>query len=70
MELLRDVRGKKGVFGPHLADVWVVEYQKRGMPHAHLLLWLDQGYQFDTLDAVDGVVSAVLPPASKMHGMS
>jgi hypothetical protein len=38
--LKKDLTGKDGIFGPHVADVHVIEYQKRGMPHAHLLLWI------------------------------
>ncbi|KAK7267465.1 hypothetical protein RIF29_20139 [Crotalaria pallida] len=33
---------KKGhVFGEVVAGMYTVEFQKRGLPHAHILLWLD-----------------------------
>jgi hypothetical protein len=37
------------------AFVWRIEYQKRGLPHAHILVWTD----FDTqdIDAVDAVIN-------------
>lgn len=34
--LMKDIAG--GAFGPLRADVWVIEYQKRGLPHAHIVL--------------------------------
>ncbi|XP_029144445.1 uncharacterized protein [Arachis hypogaea] len=38
--LLNDL--KNGVFfGPLNAGMYTIEFQKRGLPHAHILLWLD-----------------------------
>ena len=31
---------KAGLFGAFAGDVWTVEYQKRGLPHRHILLFL------------------------------
>ena len=28
------------IFGPIIADLYVVEFQKRGLPHCHFLFWL------------------------------
>lgn len=44
--LLEDLTGRPhsdsiGIFGPTRAHVYTVEYQKRGLPHAHIILWLD-----------------------------
>ena len=33
---------KKRIFGKAIAYVYTVEYQKRGLPHVHLILWLDR----------------------------
>lgn len=66
--LLDDVIGKDGVLGPHLAHVWVIEYQKRGMPHAHILLWMEPGWKYDRPELVDEVVSAEIPDPSTPQG--
>jgi hypothetical protein len=38
--LLKDI--KDGVLGNVIAKIWVIEFQKRGLPHAHILLILDE----------------------------
>ena len=47
------------LFGEVKAYVWRIEYQKRGLPHAHILFWTD----FDTsnLQDVDKVVNVRYP---------
>ena len=48
----------KGIFGSAVAHVSVVEYQKRGLPHAHILIILEKPIRPDDIDLV---VSAELP---------
>lgn len=55
-ELLHDLE-KKGVFGAAVACVHVVEFQKRGLPHAHILIILSQGAKPRTADDIDKMVS-------------
>lgn len=38
--LLHDLK-RKQIFGRYCGSVWTIEYQKRGLPHPHLLLFLD-----------------------------
>ena len=38
-EFLKDIKRK--VLGKHKAHVSVIEFQKRGAPHAHTLVWLE-----------------------------
>ena len=38
LRALKDQRLKGKVFGDVVAHVYVVEFQKRGLPHAHLLI--------------------------------
>lgn len=38
-ELLKDLRKE---FGDYRDIVWTIEYQKRGLPHMHCLLFLSQ----------------------------
>ena len=56
--LIDDIR-QRHIFGPVAAFVWRVEWQKRGMPHLHLLVILQQ-HIMTTAD-IDSVVSAEIP---------
>jgi hypothetical protein len=49
------------MFGKCAAYVVSVEYQKRGNPHAHILLWIDKEDTEVTADFVDRYVSARIP---------
>ena len=59
-EFLREIR-QDGIFGEHVASVFTVEYQKRGLPHIHFLLFLTEYAQFDTIKKIDQVISAEIP---------
>ena len=50
---------KKGVFGRFVAHLRVIEFQKRDLPHAHILIILDER---DRINTAEQVVSAGLPP--------
>lgn len=41
----------------------VIEFQKRGLPHAHLLIWLEE--KLHTPDKINRVASAELPDKEK-----
>ena len=59
-ELLKDiVKGK--IFGTVTAIMHVIEFQKRGLPHAHILLILESADKLNTTIVYDQVVSAQLP---------
>ena len=59
-EFLREIR-QDGIFGEHVASVFTVEYQKRGLPHIHFLLFLAGRTQFDTIEKINQVISAEIP---------
>jgi hypothetical protein len=59
-DLLDQIR-HKGVFGPWLGWVWTIEYQKRGLPHLHLLVFLKTDHQFLTAANIDRFISAEIP---------
>lgn len=46
-EVLQELR-RDNIFGKHVASVYTVEFQKRGLPHAHILHFLNSEDQFDT----------------------
>ena len=59
-ELLNDIL-KKHVLGRPLAHVYTIEFQKRGLPHAHILVILaDEGKARDPTD-YDRIVCGELP---------
>lgn len=59
-ELLR-LLTKDGFLGTAVAWTWVVEFQKRGLPHAHILLIVSTTDKPTTPKQIDEVVSAELP---------
>ncbi|GKD50918.1 ATP-dependent DNA helicase PIF1-like protein [Tanacetum coccineum] len=59
-ELLDDLTKNK-IFGESRAVVYVIEFQKRGLPHAHILLWLEDHYKCRTPGEIDDIISAELP---------
>lgn len=68
-ELVDDLT-KKQIFGKVNSFLYVVEFQKRGLPHAHILLILDKKSKLRTTDDYDQIVSAELPDAKlfpKLH---
>ena len=52
---------KEGIFGPCLAHVYAIEFQKRGLPHMHLLLFLKAEYKLLSPDVVDNIIKAHWP---------
>jgi hypothetical protein len=59
-ELLSDIQ-KKHVLGKPVAMVYVIEFQKRGLPHAHLLIVLDADSKLKDMHAIDSIISAEIP---------
>ncbi|XP_056688781.1 uncharacterized protein [Spinacia oleracea] len=59
-ELKKDVL-ERGILGTVVAYVYVIEFQKRGLPHVHMLLILDQNDKLTTPDDFDKIVRAVIP---------
>ncbi|HEV7738464.1 MAG TPA: helitron helicase-like domain-containing protein, partial [Chlamydiales bacterium] len=59
-ELIKKIY-KEGIFGRSVARVYAIEFQKRGLPHVHLLVWLHPEHKIRTPADVDSVVSAELP---------
>jgi len=57
--LLKDI--KDSVIGNVIAKIWVIEFQKRGLPHAHILLILDEVSKLRTVKDYDSMVSVEIP---------
>ncbi|PAV65868.1 hypothetical protein WR25_06991 [Diploscapter pachys] len=59
-ELLEDLK-KNDYFGKVIAYTYVVEFQKRGLPHAHILIVLDNNSKIRSAEQVDKIVWAEIP---------
>ncbi|XP_072088577.1 uncharacterized protein [Arachis hypogaea] len=52
---------KQGIlFGVLDAGMYTVEFQKRGLPHAHILLWLSGDHKITTTTQIDQLISSEL----------
>ena len=62
LNVLLDVINKGSIFGQVIAHFATIEFQKRGLPHAHLLVIVAEGDRLTTPEQVDSVICAELPP--------
>ncbi|XP_050338246.1 uncharacterized protein LOC126764622 [Bactrocera neohumeralis] len=58
LEALMDVIVKLRVFGEVRCYMYSIEWQKRGLPHAHILIWLVRKI---TPDEIDNIILAEIP---------
>lgn len=56
---------KNGVFGQAVAYVYTIEFQKRGLPHMHCLIFLKDPYKLTTTEAIDSCIRAYWPDPEK-----
>ena len=68
-QLMNDIT-KGSIFGKVLAHLWVIEFQKRGLPHVHILIILANEDRPKTPEQVDNIVCAELPPDPSEDGIS
>lgn len=61
LEELKDDIVKKKLFGEVAAYVYAVEYQKRGLPHAHWIIILHEHHKILSPSIYDEFISAELP---------
>ena len=59
-ELIREIVEDQ-IFGKVASYFGSIEFQKRGLPHLHILLILESKYKLTTAEQVDKVVSAEIP---------
>ncbi|KAL8095121.1 hypothetical protein AgCh_036542 [Apium graveolens] len=52
---------KKNVMGRVVAGVYTIEFQKWGLPHAHIVLWLCHGDKLMSSEEIDSIISAEIP---------
>lgn len=58
MRLIIDLIVKKHIFGEVVCWMYTIEWQKRGLPHAHILIWLKNKIM---PVQIDDIISAELP---------
>jgi hypothetical protein len=49
------------IFGNMIAKIWVIEFQNRGLPHAHILLILDEASKLHTTEDYNLMVLVEIP---------
>jgi hypothetical protein len=59
-ELINDIH-KNHILGHTIAGIYVIEFQKRGLPHAHILIFFTEDCKPHTVEDVDRMISAELP---------
>lgn len=59
-ELMDDLI-KRDILGKVTAHIYTIEFQKRGLPHAHILLILSPEDKPQTVDEYDKIISAEIP---------
>jgi hypothetical protein len=58
-ELINDIH-KKHILGRTIARIYVVEFQKRGLPHAHILIFFTEDCKPHTIEDVNRMINAEL----------
>ncbi|KAG2715347.1 hypothetical protein I3760_03G071900 [Carya illinoinensis] len=61
LEELKDQLFKQQIFGKVSAYVYVIEHQKRGLPHTHFLIILQRNWKLYAPESFDEIVSAEIP---------
>ncbi|XP_026410948.1 uncharacterized protein LOC113306197 [Papaver somniferum] len=62
--LIKEIEDKK-VFGRVVGYVYTIEFQKRGLPHMHMLIFLDKADKIHTPGQGDKMVCAEFPDEKK-----
>jgi len=58
-ELINDIH-KNHILGRTIARIYVVEFQKRGLPHAHIFIFFIEDCKPHTVEDIDRMINAEL----------
>jgi hypothetical protein len=58
--LIDQIRNSE-IFGNVPALIYTVKYQKKGLPHAHIIIFLTGGHAFSEPETIDNLIRAELP---------
>jgi len=64
-ELINDIH-KKHILGRTIMGIYVIEFQKRGLPHAHILIFFAENYKPHTVEDVDCMINVELPKTNRL----
>ena len=67
-EFMNDIV-KNEIYGKVLSYTYVIEFQKRGLPHAHILIILDKDCKIREIDDIDNIVCAEIPDKEKFPNL-
>jgi len=56
-ELINDIH-KKHILGHTITGIYAIEFQKRGLLHAHIFIFFAEDYKPHTVEDVDRMISA------------
>jgi hypothetical protein len=59
-DLINQIRNSE-VFGIVPTLIYTVKYQKKGLPHAHIIIFLAGGHTFSEPETIDNLIRAELP---------
>jgi len=51
----------RSIFWDKIIGIYIIEFQKRGLPHAHIFIFFAEEYKPHTVEDVDRMISAKLP---------
>ncbi|KAJ1692458.1 hypothetical protein LUZ63_009156 [Rhynchospora breviuscula] len=67
-EMIKDIK-EQSCFGAVAGLIYTVEFQKRGLPHVHIIVWLADKAALSNGSGIDSVISAELPdPSTDLEG--
>nr|KAJ0226417.1 hypothetical protein LSAT_V11C100047890 [Lactuca sativa] len=66
--LIKDLR-ENAVFGMVQAVVYTIEFQKRGLPHSHICLFMQPDYKLPTVEHIHQFISAEIPDINQDHAL-
>jgi Helitron helicase-like domain at N-terminus len=61
VKALKEDLFSNGYLGRTVARVWTIEFQKRGLPHIHMIIFLDPEDKLRTPEDIDSLLSAEFP---------
>ncbi|WOG83732.1 hypothetical protein DCAR_0102910 [Daucus carota subsp. sativus] len=61
LELLLEDLTDNHVLGKVIGVAYTIEFQKRGLPHAHIIVWLEESDKCHSTDDIDQLICAEIP---------
>ena len=65
LDTILSIIKSREIFGTVIVDLYVVEFQKRGLPHYHFLFWLHLDNKLGEPEQIDKFIYAKIPDPEK-----